>query len=71
MKRLSRGFSLIELLIVVSIIIILITIAVSSYMIFYADQLTESIRKAVGETSRRRKIQTAFNKNSVLLRRRL
>ncbi|KKR81247.1 MAG: Type II secretion system protein G [Candidatus Daviesbacteria bacterium GW2011_GWA1_41_61] len=31
MKRLSRGFSLIELLIVVSIIIILITIAVSSY----------------------------------------
>ena len=31
-------------------------------VIFYADQLTESIRKAVGETSRRRKIQTAFNK---------
>ncbi len=31
-------------------------------VIFYADTLTESIRKAVGETSRRRKIQTAFNK---------
>jgi len=31
-------------------------------VIFYADQLTESIRKAVGETSRRRKIQTTFNK---------
>ncbi|MEK7546978.1 MAG: excinuclease ABC subunit UvrB [Patescibacteria group bacterium] len=31
-------------------------------VIFYADQLTESIRKAVAETNRRRKIQTAFNK---------
>ena len=31
-------------------------------VIFYADQLTDSIRKAVGETSRRRKIQVAYNK---------
>ena len=31
-------------------------------VIFYADQLTESIRKAVNETNRRRKIQMAFNK---------
>ena len=31
-------------------------------VIFYADTLTDSIRKAVGETSRRRKIQVAYNK---------
>ncbi|MBI4085720.1 MAG: excinuclease ABC subunit UvrB [Candidatus Liptonbacteria bacterium] len=31
-------------------------------VIFYADQITESIRKAVGETNRRRKVQLAFNK---------
>ncbi|HUX35956.1 MAG TPA: excinuclease ABC subunit UvrB [Candidatus Paceibacterota bacterium] len=34
----------------------------SGQVIFYADQLTDSIRKAVGETSRRRKIQVAYNK---------
>lgn len=31
-------------------------------VIFYADTLTDSIRKAVSETSRRRKIQVAYNK---------
>ncbi|MBI4085228.1 MAG: excinuclease ABC subunit UvrB [Candidatus Liptonbacteria bacterium] len=36
--------------------------SINGQVILYADQLTDSIRKAVAETNRRRKIQSAFNK---------
>ena len=36
--------------------------AANGQVIMYADQITESIRKTVAETNRRRKIQMAFNK---------
>ena len=35
---------------------------VNGHVIFYADKMTESMKKAIGETKRRRAYQEAFNK---------
>jgi excinuclease ABC subunit B len=35
---------------------------VNAEVILYADKMTESMNKAIGETSRRRELQTAYNK---------
>jgi len=38
--------------------------AVNGKVIFYADKITESIKKTIAETERRRKIQKVFNKRA-------